>query len=528
MASSNSDIDFVPKKTLGEGAFGKVYLVTDRLNPQDQYAMKVINLSKSPEEERELALKESRVLSDLRHENILKYVESFESDGNLCIVTEFCDGGDLSQYLEGRNKKSLQENRIVEWFKEICSALSYMHGRKIIHRDMKTQNVFLTGTRKIAKLGDLGLAKVLERPNAKAVTFCGSPYYMSPELFACRPYDAKSDIWALGVCVYEMATLERPFDAMLMQQLVFKIVHGQLPPMPKDKYSEELIDVMEKMLQKECDDRPSAEDLLRHPVFDNHVPPKEPPTPSAKPGAKKMNWFEESVAGRNNADEDRGVFNMDNLMSTLTETHKKRRQKQLGKSIMQSSQVDNKIMATTYAEKSFDKTTKDLSSFRKNVTLKASPSDISISSVSSDDMEQTLAAVAKGQPNPAKMMQLVVRTLTQIFPKGKAYDDDEDGEGAFAFIGEDSNPMDPETMLLAQIAQLQRHCVRVMNDDFNLFRKAYDMLNHTDDDMKLEEKLIKLLSPQVFGMCGVQLFYCKNFEYNLQKLRDGGRGTTEA
>ncbi|XP_033744357.1 serine/threonine-protein kinase Nek6-like [Pecten maximus] len=521
MASSHSDIDFDLVKTLGEGAFGKVYLVTDKLNPTNQYAMKVINLSKSPEEERELALKEARLLSDFKHDNILRYVESFEEAGALCIVTEFCDGGDLSQYLEGRKGKALQENRIVEWFREISSALSYLHGRKIIHRDMKTQNVFLTGTRKIAKLGDLGLAKVLERPNAKAVTFCGSPYYMSPELFACKPYDSKSDIWALGVCVYEMATLERPFDAMLMQQLVFKIVHGQLPTMPSGNYSPELITVMEKMLQKDSDDRPSADDLLNDPVFKNHTPPQTPPTPSAKP-VRKMNWLEESLAHRNDADEGKGAFNMESLVSTLTETHKQRKQK-LGKSIIASSQVDNKIMASTYAEKSFDKTCKDLSSFRKDKTLK---SDIQLSSVTSEDMEETLAAVAKGQPNPAKMLQLVVRTLTQIFPKGTG--DEDNDEGALAFMGDDSNQLDPETMLLGQIAQLQRHCVRMMGGDLNMFRKAYDMLSHTDDDMKLEEKLIKFLSPQVFGMCGVQLFYCKNFEYNLQKLRDGGRGTTEA
>ncbi|OWF48760.1 Serine/threonine-protein kinase Nek4 [Mizuhopecten yessoensis] len=484
--------------------------------------MKVINLSKSPEEERELALKEARLLSDFNHENILRYIESFEQDGALCIVTEFCDGGDLSQYLEARKNKPLQENRIVEWFKEICCALSYLHGRKIIHRDMKTQNVFLTGTRKIAKLGDLGLAKVLERPNAKAVTFCGSPYYMSPELFACKPYDAKSDIWGLGVCVYEMATLERPFDAMLMQQLVFKIVHGQLPPMPKDKYSSELIAVMEKMLCRECEQRPSADDLLNDPVFQNHVPPKTPPTPTAKP-VRQMNWLKESMSQGGGADEGRGVFNMDNLMSTLTEKHKQRRQK-LGKSIIASARVDNKIMASNYSENKFDKTCKDLSSFRKDTTLKATGNDVMLSSVTSQDMEETLAAVAKGQPNPAMMLQLVVRTLTQIFPK----DEDDDSEGAFAFFGDDSDQMDPEVMLLGQITQLQRHCLRAMGGDLEKFRKAYDMLSHTDDDMKLEEKLIKFLSPQVFGICGVQLFYCKNFEYNLQKLRDGGRGATEA
>uniref|UniRef100_K1RCF7 non-specific serine/threonine protein kinase n=1 Tax=Magallana gigas TaxID=29159 RepID=K1RCF7_MAGGI len=256
-------------KLLGEGAFGKVFLCHDKEEQDKKYAMKVIDLKELLWEERDLAEKEANLLTTLQHQYILHAVTTFQEKETLCIVTEFCDHGDLEQYLKSRKGKSLEEQRIVEWFRQICSALEYLHGRNVLHRDIKTQNIFLTGTEMTAKLGDLGLAKVLESSFQKALTFCGSPYYMSPEILACKAYDSKSDIWAMGVCMYEMATLKRPFNAHRMQQLVFEIVHGQMPPMPNDEYSSQLIEIIERMICRNPDERPSATELLQDVVFKN-------------------------------------------------------------------------------------------------------------------------------------------------------------------------------------------------------------------------------------------------------------------
>ena len=549
--------EFSVKKTLGEGAFGKVYLVTDKNDTSKEYAMKVIDLTRSPPEERNLALSEARLLSDLNHENILHYVTSFEENGALCIVTEYCDAGDLSEYLEDRKGKLLSEDRVVMWFKEICSALEYLHERKTLHRDLKTQNVFLTGPKKSAKLGDLGLAKVLERPNAKAVTFCGSPYYMSPELFACKPYDNKSDVWSLGVVVYEIATLDRPFDATMMQQLVFKIVNGQLPPMPDKHYSAGLVKLMTQMLDKSTDTRPSAKELLQNSLFQQFKTPKTPP-----PVPKRMSsqveerrqagkFLKATVMGKG---DNVKVFDMTSLMSTLTQNYKDIKHGKaaassddfggIGTILLGAKPVENKFLKTNYEESECDKfaktTMKNVSKYEKTIspqkpTPRQPPNQSKVPNAWGDpdsqtfldkgDAEKTIAAgYTPAAQNPTQMMQMVVHTLTHIFPKGAQ---GEKNEGGFASFPEDSQAMEPEAMLLHQIMQLQQHCARVIGDEAK-FRRAYDMLDQEDDEMQLEAKLIKYLSIEVFGACGVQLFYCKTFEYNLEKLQDGGRGTTSA
>lgn len=531
--TSNFDIGEV----LGEGAFGKVYACFDKNDNDKKYAMKVIDLRKSSEDERDLAEKEANLLTSLKHEFILHAVTSFQSDGALCIVTEFCDQGDLSQFLERRNGRSLDEQRIVEWFRQICSALEYLHGRNVLHRDMKTQNVFLTGEEMTAKLGDLGLAKVLERPTQKAVTFCGSPYYMSPEIFACKPYDSKSDIWAMGVCVYEMATLERPFDATLMQQLVFKIVHGQLPPMPKDKYSRQLISIMERMMCRETEKRPTATELLKDKLFTMHKAPRKAPSVPNLTGAVGGRSMRGSIL-ISQLNQSRGeAFDMKGMMETLTEKVNQKKRRAKGgdpdgfSSIINTASVSSKFMASAYEDmdktisnKTMKKGLHEKGKYAKNLPPKssvASASDISFDDES--DLESTMKAdearaALPPPPDPLQMMNLVVRTLTQVFPKG------EDGGSEGAIFMPDTSRNDPEAMLLHQIEQLQKHCCAVLG--YALFAKAYDLLDQTDDNMELEEKLIRLLSPEKFAVVGVQLFYCKNFEYNLTKLKEGSGHST--
>lgn len=235
-----------------------------------QYVIKKLNLRNASSRERRAAEQEAQLLSQLKHPNIVTYKESWEGgDGLLYIVMGFCEGGDLYRKLKEQKGQLLPESQVVEWFVQIAMALQYLHEKHILHRDLKTQNVFLTRTN-IIKVGDLGIARVLENHCDMASTLIGTPYYMSPELFSNKPYNYKSDVWALGCCAYEMATLKHAFNAKDMNSLVYRIIEGKLPPMPKD-YSPELAELIRTMLSKRPEERPSVRSILRQPYIKRQI-----------------------------------------------------------------------------------------------------------------------------------------------------------------------------------------------------------------------------------------------------------------
>ncbi|XP_041747557.2 serine/threonine-protein kinase Nek4 isoform X3 [Coregonus clupeaformis] len=213
-------------RVVGKGSYGEVNLVKHKTD-RKQYVIKKLNLTTSSKRERRAAEQEAQLLSQLRHPNIVTYRESWEGeDCQLYIVMGFCEGGDLYHRLKQQKGELLPERQVVEWFVQIAMALQYLHEKCILHRDLKTQNIFLTKTN-IIKVGDLGIARVLENQNDMANTLIGTPYYMSPELFSNKPYNHKSDVWALGCCVYEMSTLKHAFNAKDMNSLVYRIVEGK-------------------------------------------------------------------------------------------------------------------------------------------------------------------------------------------------------------------------------------------------------------------------------------------------------------
>ncbi|XP_032017199.1 serine/threonine-protein kinase Nek4 isoform X3 [Hylobates moloch] len=256
-------------RVVGKGSYGEVTLVKHRRDGK-QYVIKKLNLRNASSRERRAAEQEAQLLSQLKHPNIVTYKESWEGgDGLLYIVMGFCEGGDLYRKLKEQKGQLLPENQVVEWFVQIAMALQYLHEKHILHRDLKTQNVFLTRTN-IIKVGDLGIARVLENHCDMASTLIGTPYYMSPELFSNKPYNYKSDVWALGCCVYEMATLKHAFNAKDMNSLVYRIIEGKLPPMPRD-YSPELAELIKTMLSKRPEERPSVRSILRQPYIKRQI-----------------------------------------------------------------------------------------------------------------------------------------------------------------------------------------------------------------------------------------------------------------
>uniref|UniRef100_A0A8C5EMQ8 non-specific serine/threonine protein kinase n=1 Tax=Gouania willdenowi TaxID=441366 RepID=A0A8C5EMQ8_GOUWI len=163
---------------------------------------------------------------------------------------EYCDGGDLLKKINIQKGVPFNEDQIVKWFLQICLGLKHIHDQKILHRDIKSQNIFLTNGGMTVKLGDFGIAKLLNKTMELARTLVGTPNYISPEICKGRPYNNKTDIWSLGCILYELCTLSHPFKGACLPQLFSKICK-------------------ETILQVHPRDRPSVSSILRRPILEN-------------------------------------------------------------------------------------------------------------------------------------------------------------------------------------------------------------------------------------------------------------------
>ncbi|XP_078078445.1 serine/threonine-protein kinase Nek3 isoform X2 [Mustelus asterias] len=201
----------------------------------------------------------------MKHPNIVAFIDSFEADGHLYIVMEYCDGGDLTQKLLRQKEKLLSEEMVLNLFVQICLGMKHIHDKRVLHRDIKSKNIFLTKNG-VVKLGDFGSAHLLNSPMAFAHTYVGTPYYVSPEIWENKPYNNKSDIWALGCVLYELCTLQHPFQSNSWKNLILKICKGSYTPIPS-QYSYELQYVIKQMFKRNPKDRPSVSTILARNCF---------------------------------------------------------------------------------------------------------------------------------------------------------------------------------------------------------------------------------------------------------------------
>ena len=257
-------------KQLGKGSFSLV-LVVKRKEDNKTYAIKRVHISKMSEKEKSNALNEVRLLSSINHQNIIGYKESFydEQTETLNIVLEYADGGDLRSRIQERlkTKRYFKENEIWGIFIQLITGLRYLHGHNIIHRDLKTANVFITNNH-ICKLGDLNVSKIAK--SGLLYTQTGTPYYASPEIWEEKPYDIKSDIWSIGCILYEMCCLTPPFKGKNLSLVYHNIIKGKYTPIPS-VYSKDLVNMVTKLLQVNPKDRPSCEDMFRCSVIRNKI-----------------------------------------------------------------------------------------------------------------------------------------------------------------------------------------------------------------------------------------------------------------
>jgi serine/threonine protein kinase len=213
----------------------------------------------------------------LRHPNLIRLLSAFTGPSPLRqqhIVMEYCSGGDLRTYLKAAcrvQSLSLGEDKIWYWFVQLALGLHHMHQQRVLHRDLKTANVFLSNAGYLV-LGDLGIARALTSGDM-AATVIGTPLYMAPEVLEGKDYSFSSDVWALGCVLYELCTGKPPFAASNTAQLLSKICRGDYLPAQKGENlaTSRLPALIASMLRPRPEARPSVDQLLRDSIVRVHV-----------------------------------------------------------------------------------------------------------------------------------------------------------------------------------------------------------------------------------------------------------------
>ena len=252
----------------GKGSFGSVYKVKRKADGEI-YAMKKVLITKLNPKERDNAINEIRILASISNDNIISYKDAFYDDRSsyLSIIMEYADDCDLESKINQKIKSNTfyKENEVINIFGQILNGLKALHSRKIIHRDLKSANIFLTKNG-VVKIGDLNVSKVIKM--GLGYTQTGTPYYAAPEIWKDIPYDYKTDIWSLGCILYEMACLKPPFRGNNMEAVYNKIIKGKYKvykgiydPLPKF-YCKELSDIVSMLLTDSPSLRPKCDKII--------------------------------------------------------------------------------------------------------------------------------------------------------------------------------------------------------------------------------------------------------------------------
>ncbi|KAJ8328361.1 hypothetical protein O5D80_003719 [Batrachochytrium dendrobatidis] len=311
-------------KVVGRGAHGMAILCR-RKQDNSSVVIKELFTSSMSEDEKQTSLNEIKVLTILRHPNIISYYDSFTGVGTmelespenasaagvdktgdlstsqprqanrkptdkkkmmvmdmnhsttrkeklpstLMIVMEYADGGTLSDYLEelAASGKRLEIDEVMNLFCQTALALNHIHSLNILHRDLKTNNILISGLGKykVLKIGDFGISKIMSA-TANAETVVGTPAYISPELCEGKPYNEKSDIWALGCVLYEIICLKKMFSAHNLPALVLKILRGTYDPIPAH-FSPQLDNLIKSCMELEPENRPFMPAIIGMPFL---------------------------------------------------------------------------------------------------------------------------------------------------------------------------------------------------------------------------------------------------------------------
>ena len=251
---------------IGQGMSGKVYKARHKKENRF-YAIKKLNFNEINEKERIAIQDEVNLLKQLKHPNIVTYKDSFfDSDNCLNIVMVFCELGDMYTKIHKQKGEYFPEEQILLWLAQLCLALSYVHDKQILHRDIKTQNIFIQNEHTI-RIGDFGIAKGYNQNQDLGGSLIGTPLYMAPEVYnSSKKYSFRSDIWSLGCCIFEMCNLKNAFEAKSWNAVFVKVNKGQRAQL-NSRYSLDMKNLVDSMLSVNGKNRPTIASILEKPFM---------------------------------------------------------------------------------------------------------------------------------------------------------------------------------------------------------------------------------------------------------------------